>query len=155
MSPEAPHLADETELLRIYLADRDVSCPQCKYNLRNLVGSKCPECGETLQLRVSPVEPRQAAPLTGLVLLSAGVGLNALLLIYALIQAFIIGRGRGLGKFVAVNAIEFAVMGAGVAMWLVGWQRIRRLDALWRWLLVAGTAALTLADVIVFANLIR
>lgn len=29
-----------------YLAERDVPCPGCGYNLRNLTGALCPECGK-------------------------------------------------------------------------------------------------------------
>src|SRR5688572_24753805 len=32
-------------LLRAFLAGRDVSCPNCEYNLRDLAGDRCPECG--------------------------------------------------------------------------------------------------------------
>ena len=148
---------DEPALLRVYLAGRDVACPQCGYNLRELVGSRCPECGEELTLRVQPVEPRQAAPLAGLVILSAGAGMNGLLLIYLVIQLYYYGRGSndGWGSFALVNTIEGSIMGACVAVWLLFWRRIRRLDAWQRWLLVVGCAALTLADLIFFAKLIR
>jgi hypothetical protein len=147
---------DESSLLRAYLASRDVECPQCNYNLRNLLGTRCPECGEELILRVQPVEPRQAAPLTGLVILSAGAGLNLLLLIYLLID--VIRRGGMGGEwhvFAAVNLVEGAVMSLCVVLWLANWRRIRRLDARGRWLLVVGCAALTLADIIFFSKLIR
>ena len=158
MTPGTPQVAaDDAGLLRAYLADRDVACPQCKYNLRNLVGATCPECGEALQLRVSPVELRQAAPLAGLILLSAGAGLNALLLIYVVIVILFI-RGSssgGWGRFVQVNAIELLVMGGCIGIWLWSWRAIRRLGKRRRWMLVAGCAALALADVILFAKVIR
>lgn len=35
----------DAELLKVYLADRDVPCPGCSYNLRGCVAGKCPECG--------------------------------------------------------------------------------------------------------------
>jgi hypothetical protein len=38
------------ERLRVYLAGRDVACPGCRYNLRDLTGRRCPECGLTLDL---------------------------------------------------------------------------------------------------------
>jgi hypothetical protein len=149
-------VVDEPTLLRAYLAGRDVACPQCGYNLRELVGTRCPECGEELTLRVQPVEPRQAALLAGLVVLSAGAGMNALLLIYLVIQIYYYRPGSGgWGSFAAVNLIEGLVMGACVAAWLLCWRRIRRIEAWRRWLLVAACAALTLADLIFFAKLIR
>src|SRR3954452_18346660 len=79
----------DRELLVRFLADRDVECPQCRYNLRDLRSDLCPECGERIALRVQLVEPRQAAPIVGLIGLSAGVGFNALLILYAfLVRAF-------------------------------------------------------------------
>ena len=141
-------------LLQRYLANRDVPCPQCRYNLRDLTGNRCPECGEELELRVSPAEPRQAAPIAGLVILAAGAGLNALLLLYAAIL-FVQGQHRGWRHFVKLNGIEAAVMLLALCVWLANWRRIRRLATWRRWLLVAGCAMLTLADVIFFAKLIR
>jgi len=59
-----------------YLRERDVECPLCRYNLRGLSSSRCPECGRELRLGVWLAEPRQAAWVTGLVplLLAAGIG---------------------------------------------------------------------------------
>lgn len=34
--------------VRLYLAERDVSCPKCEFNLRGCVGMTCPECGQGL-----------------------------------------------------------------------------------------------------------
>lgn len=45
----------DDELLRQFLADRDVPCAQCGFNLRGLGGPACPECGMALRLDV----PRQ------------------------------------------------------------------------------------------------
>ena len=53
------------------------------------------------------------------------------------------------------QTLEFVVMGACVGVWLRSWRVIRRLGTARRWVLVAGCAALTLADVIFFAKLIR
>lgn len=47
---DPPH----THPLATYLANRDVPCPSCGYNLRNLAASNCPECGEPLELRLTP-----------------------------------------------------------------------------------------------------
>jgi hypothetical protein len=42
------------------LRDRDVACPKCKYNLRGLIGTRCPQC----QLELNPYEllDRVASP---------------------------------------------------------------------------------------------
>jgi len=39
---------DDRELLLTYLADRDVACPECYYNLRDNKEGRCPECGGLL-----------------------------------------------------------------------------------------------------------
>lgn len=43
---QLPH----AERLERYLAERDVACPKCAYNLRSLLGEKCPECGSELKV---------------------------------------------------------------------------------------------------------
>lgn len=89
------------------------------------------------------VEPRIAALIAGLVGLSAGVGLNGLLLIYA---AFVMrGRGGMEMKFLTCNAVGFIVEGIALFAWLKTWRLIRRLSppvqrrwAIGCWLLTAA-----------------
>lgn len=45
--------ADAEGLLVDFLAGRDVACPACGYNLRDLTSAVCPECGERLGLHVA------------------------------------------------------------------------------------------------------
>lgn len=52
-SPEAPASAGSREpqpVLGQFLADRDVPCPRCRYNLRGVASEACPECGWALIL---------------------------------------------------------------------------------------------------------
>ena len=42
---------DQREELRLFLAGNDVFCPECRYNLRDLRGTNCPECGLELSRR--------------------------------------------------------------------------------------------------------
>lgn len=45
--------------LQVYLAEHDVPCPKCGYNLRGLEGHTCPECGcgfDVQSLRVIGLE---------------------------------------------------------------------------------------------------
>lgn len=55
------------ELLRVFLHDRDVSCPVCSYNLRAQAENRCPECGARISLTVGAPEVR-----THLLLLAIG-----------------------------------------------------------------------------------
>ncbi|MCH8805304.1 MAG: hypothetical protein IH986_04375 [Planctomycetes bacterium] len=65
------------DLLVEMLRRRDVPCPVCRYNLRNLTSSVCPECGHRLTLRVGSVDPPFGALLLLLtpMLMTAGVAL--------------------------------------------------------------------------------
>jgi len=147
--------AQESALLRLYLADRDVPCPQCNYNLRNLTGNVCPECGEEIALRVYFVEPRQAAPLAGLITLSAGAGLNGLLLIYWMFVIWRFGQrsNRIADKFFLVNFFGALALGICMVIWLRCWGYIRRSQG--RWWLFGASVVLTLLDLVIFIVIIR
>ena len=149
---------DEAAMLRSFLAGRDEPCPQCGYNLRDLTGSRCPECGEELTLRLQPVDPRQAAALAGLICLAAGGGMNFLLLGYWVISVAFLGRGGSdpwLNRFVVINLCGLLALGTCVALWLWHWRKIRRLHAARRWMLAAACAMLSMADLIIFTKMIR
>lgn len=45
-------MPSESELLALYLADRDIPCPSCGYNMRGSEKCVCPECGKALVLGV-------------------------------------------------------------------------------------------------------
>jgi hypothetical protein len=68
----------QAELLQALLRERDLPCPLCTYNLRNLTGTRCPECGGALKLQVGLVEPRLAAYVTLLTGCCVGLGGSAL-----------------------------------------------------------------------------
>src|SRR5262245_32084681 len=74
--------AQTGELLNRYLADRDVLCPGCGYNLRDLTRDHCPECDQGLALRVGLVESGLAGFIAGLIGLAAGAGFSGLLLLF-------------------------------------------------------------------------
>lgn len=44
----------EQHFVRHYLAERDVPCPKCKYNLRGVQRAACPECGGVLDMTTLP-----------------------------------------------------------------------------------------------------
>ena len=80
-------MADETDpaqdaLLLAFLKDRDVACPLCQYNLRDLTITTCPECGETIELAVRARDVVVQAWTTLVVALSlpAGVGVYVVLI---------------------------------------------------------------------------
>jgi hypothetical protein len=77
--------ADKTEMLLEFLRDHDTPCPVCGYNVRALTTPRCPECGQTLELKVGAKEPRIAAYIVLVTALSlaAGCGLLACILLPA------------------------------------------------------------------------
>jgi hypothetical protein len=146
----------DLELLHQFLRGRDVACPSCAYNLRDLPGERCPECGQVIVLRVQMAEPKLAAMLTGLVGLSAGAGLNGLLLVYFLITVAVIRRGNGgMAYFFAFNAIGLLVQGGALAAWIVLWRRIRCPPPAARWLLAIGGCVMSLVNIVLFSLTIR
>jgi predicted RNA-binding Zn-ribbon protein involved in translation (DUF1610 family) len=142
-------------LLTIFLTNQDQHCPQCQYNLRNLQGTRCPECGEELVLRVNMAEPRQRLLIAGLIGLSAGAGLNGLLLIYLFLRVSARSGGQFFFRFGMVNAVGLIVEALAITLWLVLWRKIRRRSVLVRWLLVGICWSLTLIDLLVFAYFIQ
>jgi hypothetical protein len=145
----------EEELLRQFLSGRDVTCPGCQYNLRDLTGRQCPECGQEIVLHLRLAEPRQAALLTGLIGLSAGAGLNGLLLIYWVLIRLFMRFGPPADAFLVIILIGFVVHALGVAAWLRFWRRIRVLRAGPRWFLAGACCLLPLIDIVIFTFNIR
>lgn len=145
----------DPELLRQFLHRRDVVCPGCRYNLRDLTGDRCPECGQEIVLQLRLAEPRQAALLAGLVGLSAGAGLNGLLLIYWAIIRIYIRFAAPDNSFVWTIGIGFLAHAAALAAWLCLWRRIRLLRDGARWTLATLCCLMPLVDIVVFTFTIR
>jgi hypothetical protein len=136
------------ELLRTFLAEADVPCPGCGYNLRGLTGQTCPECSQALALRVGLIDGQMRLYMTGLVGLAAGSGFSGLLLLYALVRTWLGGGPGGFWLlFVVITLVGALVESACLAAWLRLGRRLRRLPAGPR----VGLAAL--AWVLTFANL--
>ncbi len=56
--PTSPRDDEEVDLLLRFVHERDVRCPRCDYNLRNLTQPVCPECREDLHLAVGLTRPK-------------------------------------------------------------------------------------------------
>lgn len=66
---------DNVELLREFLAETDVPCPNCRYNLRALREAACQECGDPLALVLSGRAPKFKASMAAGLPLTMGSGL--------------------------------------------------------------------------------
>ena len=152
---EPPEPAPDAHLLR-FVAGRDVPCPACGYNLRDLQTARCPECGDELELVIRLAEPRQGALIGGLIGLASGFGLGGLLLVYLVIIVFMRGiRTSLMGEFAVVNALGCAAHGVALWLWIRNWHRIRRSPPAMRRRLVALCWAMPLAFIVIFAMTIR
>lgn len=67
MSAPQPTPDRDADLLRQFLAGRDVKCAACGYNIRDLIVGKCPECGATLKLDANSSRKRPIAWTTAVV----------------------------------------------------------------------------------------
>ncbi|MCC6580429.1 MAG: hypothetical protein IT440_08300 [Phycisphaeraceae bacterium] len=104
----------EAELLD-YLQQRDVKCPTCGYNLRDLRRARCPECGSGLGLTVSVVDPFLSAwvVMVGVLFSAAGVGM--FMLAYLTSMGFPPLPRSWIGKF-AQGAIFYLIAAIPVAL---------------------------------------
>lgn len=143
------------EFLKSFLAERDVPCPMCKYNLRGLAMPSCPECGSEIEIAVGLTEPRMGAFIAGAVGLAMGVGFNGLILgwvgwVYALSEP---GPPR-LREFYVLPIGLVVTLGALVA-WLLKRKKIRMSQGPERWVLAALCYLLSLGSAVMFFSSVR
>ena len=144
---------DDTPLLTQFLADRDVTCPRCGYNLRGGASSACPECGDGLQLQVGLVYPRMAAYITTLVATSVGLGGSALFCCMAAVAA---DRRWWAETTAILLLIQLGAAAAALTLLLLMRRRFRRSRRSVQWLICVVTClavlALSIAIVVVFED---
>lgn len=151
--------ANQTELLRMFLAQGDVPCPSCGYNLRGLAVPHCPECNQELTLRVNLAEPRLGPFIGALSGLLAGAGASAVCLL--LVAYFTVRWGlpsrREFFPVVVLPTLALTMSGS-LALLLSavrGRRWFRSLAPGSRRLLIAGCWLLTVAYVLCFAITVR
>lgn len=91
-SCEPMEASESVDLLLAFLRERDVPCPACGYNLRNLTRPQCPECRKELVLAVGLRKPRFG---WFLATITPGLfaGIAAPLLLIPLIGEMVLGGG--------------------------------------------------------------
>lgn len=119
MFAQSPSDRDAADL-RAFLADRDVECPRCRYNLRGLTTSICPECRTWISLGLQAREPA-----LGLLLFAAaGVLVLAIPSLLALIRLCfrILGKGsaRGIDDANVFIAVLMAAVGYTIPRLMLG-----------------------------------
>lgn len=147
--------SDDAQLLRTYLAGRSAACPACTYDLRNLTGDRCPECGEVLLLRLTLEEPRQGAFITGLVALAASTGFSGLLLVYFCVR-YMMSAGVGrIEEFGIVTSGGLVISSLMLAAWVLARRKLRRLRFAFRWAWAGACFLVPITNLSVFTLTIR
>ena len=148
--------AEDAKLLIQFVAGRDMPCPRCDYNLRDLITDRCPECGDQLMLKVNRVEPRQGPLIAGLVGLSAGAGMGGMMLIFAVVMILHQGRiDRSDWSFIEVNSGGFVIEGVAVLLWLGRWKRLGQKPLYQQKRLALGCWLLTAVYLVAFIKFIN
>lgn len=141
---------DHLRRFREHVADVDVDCPGCGYNLRGLTWPVCPECKQDLELRVGLMEPKLGAFIFGLVALAGGVGFHAMLLGYLCWLVAIRSRTGFPSEATVVVIVAIAMFTALMFLWISQRRRLRRLRIGPRWTLGVVAWALFVASAIAF-----
>jgi hypothetical protein len=139
MGPPAGH----ADLLRELLTDRDVACPNCKYNLRGLQETWCPECGDPLVLALSKSAPKHTAYALSVV----PVGMGAIYSVCLTAAEIVYGRADSLHADWRRSLIYAATTSVYATMSLALWhahRRILRLPLPRTWALCGGAWAAAL-----------
>ncbi len=102
-----------------FLHERDINCPTCQYNLRNLTSDSCPECGEVIELRIGGTSGMRTWALVGVIGTALGLGFQVSLVL--LILGLLVADGRHMPDTIMV----YLLIGAGFIFFetalLIGW----------------------------------
>ena len=143
----------DQDLLRLYLAERDITCPMCTYNLRGLEDEHCPECGETLSLTVRPESYRYGAYITAVVGLAVGTGFFGIVFIWMAITTitdelfFSREEKVGVAAALLVQCVFFAVLIRFNKKFRRADQDLQSLMAIGCWILSSVTAIIFFTNV--------
>ncbi|MEM6459476.1 MAG: hypothetical protein AAF710_08815 [Planctomycetota bacterium] len=147
---EEPSRQDDEAALRGFVAERDVGCPSCDYNLRGLTGDVCPECGVGLRLRVGLAEPRVLGLIVAVGGASSLAGIGAFFIIGWLLSGEV---GDLLDEPLLMGVLFSMVALGGGGLWLLVKKR-RRVFAMepagQRWLAFVSVAVTVFAIAIFF-----
>jgi len=113
----------------------------CRYNLRDLIGNRCPECGRSIVLSVKAAEFNLATFTAGVVILAAGAGFFAMALLYGL-KRWLNGELRPDDLW--VTAIVLVINIAAIVVWIRAW-RLLRTGPVWRRLVTLCSCVLVTA----------
>lgn len=105
--------ADES-VLQQFLAQRDLPCPVCKYNLRGLSSTSCPECGARLDLRIGSIDLKLGPWLVCVFAVALPIGFNSILSVIATIGAIYSAYWGSSDWIMLANVVTLTVLLASV-----------------------------------------
>ena len=111
-----------------WLSERDVKCPVCEYNLRNLAEGRCPECNAALELAVASPNLNMAPWFVAVMSMALGAGFDGVVSILIIATALIFSPPSPAARVqVSLLAALFLVLtGVCVAGLVVGYRSRRR-----------------------------
>lgn len=129
------------EHLRSFLADRNVPCPVCRYNLRGIDRAECPECGARIDLRVGSIDLKLGPWLVCVLAVAVPMGFVGVL---AVIAAF--GTRRIYWRdqdWIVLAGLWVVTAGCAGLLYVMSRRRSRflRLPAARQWRRAAATVA--------------
>ena len=148
-----PQSVEEPRMLEAYLRGRDVPCPSCGYNLRDLPNARCPECGRDLVLQLAAAPRPPGVFIVSIIGLALGAGFSGLLIVYQIVQA-LRGRTIGLWIFILLTVGGTVVEGALVVWLMMVGQRFVTWPRRWQMLCAVCCWLLSLANGLAFAFLV-
>jgi hypothetical protein len=102
------HQPDTSSILRAFLLNRDVYCPECRYCLRNLESDRCPECGCSIILQLADADSLYSyRPLLLCALSIAAIGDMAMAWL------------RSTGRYPSMDSVLYLLLCAAVVRWIV------------------------------------
>ena|ERR1051325_4445217 len=140
--------SEETHLLA-WLENRDIKCPVCDYNLRDLQKPVCPECSAPLALAVASPNLSPGHWIAAIVFVALGAGFDGVVSVILTIAVIMDGpntpaervrAGVMLGSFLILTCLCVSVI-----LWIYRsrrrwnfWPRKRRVLAVWAAFLGTG-----------------
>lgn len=148
MDTREPQIDDQR--LTAYLADQNIPCPSCKYNLRGLKGNCCPECSQELVLSVQLLEPRMGPFLAVCLALGGGLGFNLFLFSLFCYSRFVRQDIYATWDEATSVVISLIVLGGLLCLLIKGRSRFRRVDIPGQWGCGVLAAALSVFSAVWF-----